>query len=77
MPRNVRNFWIDLTVDGRRSRIAAGPAGKNGGFSLVIYQRDKGAIVEMAQIEGAELDGDLSIWFDLRDHKHLMYRTQR
>lgn len=39
MPRNVRNFWIEGRIDGRDSTFAAGPATKDGGFSLTIKQR--------------------------------------
>ena len=38
----VRNFWIEADVDGRKTSIAFGPRAKDGGFRLLIYQRDKG-----------------------------------
>ena len=44
MPRNVRNFWIELDVDGRKSRIETGPVRKDGGFSLTIRNREQGRI---------------------------------
>lgn len=52
MPNNVRNFWIELTVDGVTKRIATGPRSKDGGFTLTILQRDKGEIVKAARIVG-------------------------
>ena len=39
MPRNLRNFWIELEVDGRKTKIATGPPAKNGGFALRVFQR--------------------------------------
>lgn len=42
--RNVRNFWIEADVDGRSAKLSSGPAGEDGGFSLVILMREKGAI---------------------------------
>lgn len=45
MPRNVRNFWVELEVDGRKQRaMATGPRNADGGFSLRIYQRDNGQV---------------------------------
>jgi len=44
MPRNVRNFWIAASVDGREAPIGSGPKAKDGGFLMNIYQRDKGRI---------------------------------
>jgi hypothetical protein len=46
MPRTVRNFWIDLEVDGRKHRIKAGPKSKSGGFACKILQRADGEIYE-------------------------------
>lgn len=60
MTRNVRNFWIDLSVDGRASSVETGPRSKDGGFSMTIYQRDEGDIVTAAKISGlARSDGSL------------------
>lgn len=42
MPRNVRNFWIEATIDGRNTKIATGPDGHNGGFYLLVKIRDEG-----------------------------------
>jgi hypothetical protein len=44
MPRNVRNFWIELDVDGRRNNIETGPVRKDGGFSETIRIRNRGSI---------------------------------
>ena len=44
MPRNVRNFWVELDVDGRRSRVETGPVRKDGGFSLTIRARERSSI---------------------------------
>jgi hypothetical protein len=40
MPQNVRNFWIELEVDGRKSKIATGPVSKDGTFSLDVSMRN-------------------------------------
>lgn len=60
MPRNVRNFWLELTVDGSATRVETGPRSKDGGFSLVILQRDKGGITRTMEVYGRALnDGSL------------------
>ncbi len=51
-PKNVRNFWIEVTIDGRSTPIKTGPQRKDGGFELTIYQRDKGEIMKALTIEG-------------------------
>ena len=53
MPRNVRNFWIELDVDGRKSCITTGPRSKDGGFKLTVYQREKGNIVKALSVFGS------------------------
>ena len=45
MPRNVRNFWVDLSVDGRRSDVGTGPVSRSGGLYARFYIRDKGEVV--------------------------------
>ena len=45
MRRNVRNFRIEAEVDGRKTLIAFGPRGKDGGFYLTVYMRNKGEVM--------------------------------
>lgn len=54
MPQNVRNFWIELEVDGRKSKIATGPVSKDGAFSLRVSMRNlDGSIHEdVVSLEG-------------------------
>jgi hypothetical protein len=60
MPRNVRNFWLVLEVDGKRARVETGPISKSGGFKLVVLQRDKGSVVRTMEVEGtAKENGQL------------------
>lgn len=42
----VRNFWVDLDVDGRKSRVGTGPRNREGGMRATIYQREDGEISE-------------------------------
>ena len=36
MPRNLRNFWIELDVDGYLHTVARGPRKRSEGFSITI-----------------------------------------
>lgn len=62
MPRNVRNFWIDVDVDGRRERLSGGPVSKDGGFEATIYMRDAGEVRRAVEIRGYEHNGELRLW---------------
>lgn len=58
MPRNVRNFWIEGSVDGRRSDISTGPRSSGGGFSCTIYVREEGSISDKyLRIGGQHVNG--------------------
>lgn len=59
MPRNIRNFWVTLKVDGKSQTIATGPQSKSGGFELSVQMRDKGDIVRVLSVWGTERDGRL------------------
>ena len=61
MPRNVRNFWIELDVDGRKSRVATGPRRKDGGFEMTIYIRDLGEVASGLRVVGTALGNSLSL----------------
>jgi hypothetical protein len=52
MPRSVRNFWLELDVDGSTRKIETGPRSSHGGFRLVVKMRDKGGIETPALISG-------------------------
>lgn len=63
MPRNVRNFWLELTVDGSKTRVETGPVAKDGGFTLNILMRDKGGIVKAATLIGDAAGGKIMLTF--------------
>jgi hypothetical protein len=60
MPRNVRNFWIVLDVDGR-TKVQPGPRTKDGGFASTIYMRDKGSVQAALYLRGREIQGMLHL----------------
>lgn len=58
MPRNVRNFWLEASIDGRDSRLSGGPQARTGGMSGTIYQRDRGDVAVAVRWSGhANEDG--------------------
>lgn len=62
MPRNVRNFWIELSVDGKKETVETGPVSKTGGFYMTIKMRDKGGIDTPIRIDGrATEEGKISL----------------
>lgn len=80
--RNVRNWWLDLTVDGRASDVSTGPTGKDGGFMLTIKQRDGDEPSEVLTVWAkAARDGTLQLI--VQDgkgnvvHKHVTDRIEK
>lgn len=63
MPRNVRNFWLTLTVDGRKP-LCAGPVSRDGGFDLHMQIRDQGAVRDAGYIRGRVVNGKLVILYE-------------
>jgi hypothetical protein len=60
----MRNFWIEGQIDGRKTQITGGPQGSGGGFSLVVYQRDKGASKVGVRVSGRVVNGELILDVD-------------
>jgi hypothetical protein len=78
MPRNVRNFWIDLDVDGRKGRVGTGPQAKEGGFDMVIKTRDYGEIRKAVTILGrAKPDGTLTIRIEAAGQEEITITRRR
>ena len=68
MPRNVRNFWIELQVDGKKVPIATGPRGKDGGFVCTIRMRDNGQVTKPLTVVGRVMEnGTLVLDLDGED----------
>lgn len=58
MPRNVRNFWLELEVDGRKAKVATGPRRSDGGFRLTILIRKDGNICQEEVVIRGDATGD-------------------
>ena len=55
----VRNFWIDVDVDGRETMLSGGPRAKDGGMSVILKQRDEGSITTALRISCRQCNGKL------------------
>jgi hypothetical protein len=44
MPRNVRNFWLEADIDGRKETLTGGPKNRDGGISITLKVREKGEV---------------------------------
>lgn len=74
MPRNTRNFWIELDIDGRTQTIAGGPISKDGGFDITIRVRENGSISDKKiLIKGIAYDNILKVFVD----EDLVLQTER
>jgi hypothetical protein len=76
MPRNVRNFWLELDVDGR-SKVATGPRSKDGGFELNVLMRDGGDVKKAVRLVGNALeDGTLELHILPFDGEDIVIETE-
>ena len=55
----IRNFYIDCEIDGWKSKLAGGPAAKDGGFNLIIYQRSGGKKIKALEVTGIARDNGI------------------
>jgi hypothetical protein len=46
----VRNFYVAADIDGRTTKLQGGPASKDGGMTVTLYQRRDGNIVEAVEL---------------------------
>ena len=53
----LRNFWLEASIDGRKSDLAGGPRNKEGGMEINLYQREHGESKTAMQVT-CKADGD-------------------
>jgi hypothetical protein len=71
-PKRVRNFWIELEIDGRKNKVCVGPIGKDGGFTAKIYVREMGKISKDGLVIKGVCDG-----YTLRISSKLQWEEER
>jgi len=52
MPANVRNYWVQCDIDGRKTRLESGPQSANGGFTESIAMRDHDRVSWVLELDG-------------------------
>jgi len=60
----MRNFWIEATIDGRKTKFTGGPRGETGGFDLTIRRKVNGSSQVALAVRGAMVDGHptVTVW---------------
>ena len=61
----VRPFYINATIDGRKTDLAGGTRKKDGEMTTTVYQRDKGAITtpfKIRQYSTEDLNEETGEW---------------
>lgn len=78
-PRNVRNFWVEVTIDGQTTKLCGGPVAKEGGISVRIHIRQDGKVIEDAMtVRGtAHPDGGLEIVASVQAVRHIGFMSKR
>jgi hypothetical protein len=62
MAGSVYNFYLTASVDGRATRLEAGPRAKTGGFSATVRIRSNGSVLDAVELHGtAHDDGTLTL----------------
>ena len=56
---SIGNFFIWAELDGQSDILEGGPRGEDGGFNLVIHQRNNGGVVTPVKICGRSDNGEL------------------
>ena len=46
----LRNFWIEVEVDGRKTVLSGGPRSRDGGMKVTIWQRELGLKTKAVEI---------------------------
>jgi hypothetical protein len=77
MPRNVRNFWIDVNVDGRESAIGTGPRAKDGGMNASFYIRSEGDVEHAFYVLGRCINGETVYRIQIPGEDDIIIRRRR
>ena len=77
MPRFVRPSWIDLSVDGYRNNISAGPRSKNGTLTAQFKVRENGCVINSVTIETIVYNDDSQSQFKGKLCQELIVRDEK
>lgn len=66
--RNVRPFWLEIEIDGRKHRICTGPRSRTGGFKIKVFWRNANRRSEQAgTLSGQVYSYDLEPKTEMRE----------
>jgi hypothetical protein len=71
----TRNFWIDASIDGRKTPLTGGPRSKDGGFDLRIFMRSDSGIISPVYIRGWA-GGDNQLHLDIVADGEVVHQIQ-
>lgn len=49
---SMRNFWIEMKIDGRKTTVKTGPKGKKGGFIVEFFVKQEGKSYLLYTVKG-------------------------
>ena len=81
--RNVRNFWIEIYVDGKKTKVACGPRNKDGGALITVKQRSGGTVTTALEVCCTAEDNDLETHAEIHKdsyrggNRYLTIKTKR
>lgn len=55
----LRNFWVNVKVDGYKTELHGGPRARDGGMKINVLQRENGSKKDAVEINCFENDGKL------------------
>ncbi len=73
----IRNWWIVTRVDGRESMMAGGPRSKEGGFEVVVRQRDNDVSTQAVRVWGDVYGDELILHVEVPGQHPITVTTSR
>lgn len=76
MPRNIRPSWVEISVDGRKTKIKTGPRRRTGQMSAVFYARIKGQVVKCLEVDFLPTSDGMKTNFGVRQLLNIPPKTE-
>ena len=73
----LRNFWANVKVDGYKTECGGGPRSKDGGMSIVVYQRKDGEKKTAVKVSCRAVNGVLTTEVEIDGKVVGKYVTER
>ncbi len=76
-PKTVQNFWLDATIDGRKTPISSGTSSAKGGLKVKISQRANGQVAEAFTLDAKANDDTLLLTLTIPGKDVITFHTPR